>query len=248
MEDGDDRRTGATIIVVDDDDRVRELIRVALEGESYRVLEAPDSRTLFALLAEHRTDLVTLDIALAGESGLDLMKELRASHELGVIMITGRGELIDTVVGLELGADDYIAKPFELREVLARVRSVLRRYRRERHTAAAPAVESRGATLAFGRWRLLTAARQLHDTAGRRCELSVSEYDLLELLASNPRRALSRDEILERLRGRERHPSDRTIDNLVMQLRRKLSRPGEPSLIETARGVGYVFSADVTRR
>lgn len=238
----------ATIVVVDDDRRIRELLRERLEREGYRVFEASDGAELFAVLERHEVDLVTIDVGLGGESGLDLVRELRRSRELAIVMITARAELVDTIVGLELGADDYIAKPVEPREVVARLRSVLRRCRRERGDAARGAGGGHGATLVFGRWRLHTGARQLHDADGERCQLSVSEFDLLELLASNPRRALSRDEILARLRGRERHPSDRTIDNLVVQLRRKLERPGEPRLIDTARGVGYVFSTDVARR
>ena len=246
--------TGTTIVVVDDDPRVRTLLRGCLEGESYRVLEAPDSVTLFALLASHHVDLVTLDIALDGESGLDLVRELRRSHDLGVVMVTAKRDLIDTVVGLELGADDYIVKPFELRELVARVRSVLRRYERDRSAAASRAssevepASDEAAEFVFGPWRLLPTARQLLDVDGESHELTSSEFDLLEMFAGNPRRALSRDEIMCSLKGRDWQPTDRTIDNLVAKLRKKLERDGCPTPIDTVRGVGYRFSADVERR
>ena len=248
--------TAATIVVVDDDPRIRELLRACFEGESYRVLEAPDSRTLFALLDEHAVDLVTLDIALVGESGLDLVRELRRSHDLGIVMVTGKGELIDTVLGLELGADDYVVKPFELRELLARVRSVLRRYERNRGcegggrsegASGAPPDET-ASEIGFGPWRLRPAARQLLDANAEPLELTGSEFDLLELLVDSPQRVLSRDEIMARLKGRDWHPSDRIIDNLVAQLRKKLERDGHSAMIDTVRGKGYRFSGTVERR
>ena len=250
--------TAATIVVVDDDPRIRELLRACFEAESYRVLEASDSRTLFALLDEHTVDLVTLDIALVGESGLDLVREIRASHDLGIVMVTGKGELIDTVLGLELGADDYIVKPFELRELLARVRSVLRRYERNRgeegRGAAAPTArggapaDEEPIEIAFGPWRLRPAARLLLDADGSPLELTGSEFDLLEFLVENPQRVLSRDEIMARLKGRDWHPSDRIIDNLVAQLRKKFEQGGRSAMIDTVRGKGYRFSGTVERR
>ena len=243
---------GSTIVVVDDDPRIRELLRDRFEGESWRVFEASDRAGLFALLDAHPVDLVTLDIALGGENGLDLVREIRASRQIGILMVTGKGELIDIVVGLELGADDYISKPFELREVVARVRSVLRRYELAR-TASGDRAEASGTgsdvpEIAFGRWRLFPEARTLVDTDGVSPELSSSEFDLLELFLENPHRALSRGTILARLKGRDWRPSDRIVDNLVAQLRKKLERAGQPRLIGTLRGVGYVFSGDVRRR
>ena len=243
---------GATIVVVDDDPRIRELLRDCFEAESWRVFEARDGAELFTVLEEHAVDLVTLDIALGGENGLDLVRELRRSHELGIVMVTGRGELIDTVVGLELGADDYVGKPFELREVVARVRSVLRRYAPSREAAARTGgggAGGHGPEIRFGgTWRLYPEARRLAGADGRAPELSASEFDLLELFLAHPHRALSRDTILDSLRGRDWHPSDRMVDNLVAQLRRKLEDRDRPSLIGTVRGVGYVFSGDVERR
>ena len=252
MEKDDSVRTAATVVVVDDDGRVRELIRTALEGEGYRVLEASDSRTLFALLAAHEVDLVTLDVALAGESGLDLIGQIRRSRELGIVMVTGKGELIDTVVGLELGADDYIAKPFELRELIARVRSVLRRCAGARARDAPPERRPVGpeadVEFVFGPWTLEPAARRLRDASGTPCELTGSEFDLMLLFAGNPHRVLSRDEIMLSLKGRDWHPTDRVVDNLVAQLRKKLERDGSATAIDTVRGKGYRFSADVERR
>lgn len=240
--------SGATIVVVDDDPRVRALLRDCFEGESWQVFEASDGDELFARLEAHAVDLVTLDIALGDENGLDLVRELRRTSDVGIVMVTGKGELIDTVVGLELGADDYIGKPFELRELVARVRSVLRRYGRGRGAYTSSSPGSRGPEIAFGDWRLYPEARLLTDTDGEPIELSGSEFDLLELFLANPHRALSRDLILEGLKGRERDPSDRTVDNLVAQLRKKLDRPDRPRLINTVRGVGYAFSGDVEYR
>ena len=241
--------TAATIVVVDDDPRIRELLRAALEAESYRVLEAADGTTLLSLLAEHAVDLVTLDIGLGGESGLTLMEELRRSHDVGVIMVTARDELVDTVVGLELGADDYIVKPFELRELVARVRSVLRRYGRGGvdRSGAPDRSSARGPALTFDAWRLYPKARLLCRADGTPCELSGSEFTLLSLLVENAHRALSRDEIMEALKGRSWNPADRTVDNLVAQLRKKLDEDGRPALIRTVRGVGYLFAGDVGR-
>ena len=253
MEGGENgARAAATIVVVEDDDRVRELIRAALEGQSYRVLEASDGATLFALLAEHETDLVTLDIGLGGESGLDLVREIRRSHELGIVMVTARGELIDTVVGLELGADDYIVKPFELRELIARVRSVLRRCAGAGAGATPAKRQAAGAEaraqLVFGPWRLEPVARRLRDELGEPCALTSSEFDLLLLFAESPHRVLSRDEIMISLKGRDWRPTDRVVDNLVAQLRRKLSHGNGATMIDTVRGKGYRFSADVRQR
>lgn len=241
----------ATIVVVDDDARVRELLRDRLELESYRVLEAADGATLLALLAAHDVDLVTLDIGLDGESGLSLMSDIRRSGDVAVIMVTGRDDLVDTVVGLELGADDYVGKPFEPRELIARIRSVLRRYRRERSARGAAGERTgdrRGPVIAFGSWRLYPRARVLVGTDGEPCELSSTEFDLLRLFVDNAHEALSRDAIMDALKGRDWNPTDRTVDNLVLQLRKKIEGSGHPPLIRTVRGVGYRFEGDVTHR
>ena len=240
---------GATIVVVDDDPRIRALLRECLEGESWRVFEAGGRAELFALLEAEEVDLVTLDIGLGHENGLDLVREIRATRELGIVMVTGKGELIDTVVGLELGADDYVAKPVELRELVARLRAVLRRYGRGREAGEpAPTAPRPVPEIAFGAWRLRPEARTLHGDGGEAVALSASEFDLLSLFLDNPDRALSRDAIMDSLKGRDWHPSDRVVDNLVAQLRKKLERPDRAPLIGTVRGVGYRFSGDVTRR
>lgn len=242
------------ILVVDDDPAVRTLLRECFELEGYQVCEAGSGAELAARLETEPVQLVTLDISLGGENGFDIARQIRATNNVPIVMITGKGDTIDRVVGLELGADDYITKPFHLREVLARVRAVLRRY--EAGGESVPAAEasqasseaSAGQRLAFEGWVLDIARRELKSQAGHIQELTTAEFNLLELLASRPSRVLSRDNIMDLLKGHEWAPYDRTIDSLVVRLRRKIEpEPEAPRLIKTVRGVGYVFAAEVRR-
>lgn len=242
-------RTRARILVVDDDAEVRLLLRRCLERETYTVSEAQNGEELFAALGHGQTDLITLDLALGGEDGLDLARRIRAAHNIPIIMISGKGDTIDRVVGLELGADDYISKPFHLREVLARVRAVLRRYE-----GPLPQIPNHGAPatkrgrLVFGGWALDLARRELTDDHDTAHELTTAEFNLLEIFAERPGRVLSRDNIMDQLKGADWSPVDRTIDNLVARLRKKIETdPNAPRLIKTVRGIGYVFTPDVSR-
>jgi two-component system phosphate regulon response regulator OmpR len=230
------------ILVVDDDAKIRLLLRRCFEGEGYRVSEAASGAEALERVASSPFDLVTLDLGLPGEDGLSVGREIRARSQVPIVMVTGKGDVVDRVVGLEIGADDYIAKPFHVREVLARVRAVLRRS----EAAAAPRPAPGGEVLAFGDWILDVARRELRSMTGTACELTTSEFDLLHAFATHAQRPLTRDQIMDLLRGRDWAPTDRSIDNLVVRLRRKVEPdPERPTLIKTVRGVGYVFASSV---
>jgi DNA-binding response OmpR family regulator len=236
-----------SILVVDDDTQVRTLLRNMLGMQGYAVSEAANSQQMFAALENEPVSLITLDLNLAGEDGLALAREVHARRNVPIIMITARADDTDRVVGLELGADDYITKPFNPREVLARVRAVLRRY--EPSSGAQPIMRTgERDRFVFAGWVLDTGAHELRTMGGQGIELTSAEFNLLKLFVSRPARVLSRDAIMDLLKGHEWTPLDRSIDALVGRLRKKIEPdPQHPSLIKTVRGVGYVFAADVRR-
>jgi two-component system, OmpR family, response regulator len=235
------------ILVVDDEEQIRTLLANLFTREGYKVSLARNSAETIAVLAEMPVDLITLDLNLGGEDGLVLARELRASRDVPIIMISAKSDEIDRVVGLELGADDYITKPFSLREVLARVRAVLRRYQPV-VTDSAMAQSSVRECYSFAGMRLDLAARELFLATGEVIDLTTAEFNLLELLIKRPARVLSRNAIMDLLKGHEWSPYDRTIDTLVGRLRRKIEiDPEQPKLVKTVRGVGYTFTADVVR-
>jgi len=227
------------ILVVDDDAEVRELLLDYLGGHGYRVDTAADSQQLRAELERRLPDVVLLDVGLPGEDGLSLARFLRERHDLPVIMISGAGSALDRIVGLEVGADDYLAKPFDPRELLARLKTVLRRYRR----VPAPAeVEEPRQRLQLGECRLDLERRQLFDGQGDEIPLTAMEFDLLQAFAQRPNRPLSRDQLLHLTQHRDWNPFDRSIDIRIARLRRKLEPdPDKPQIIRTVRGVGYMF-------
>jgi DNA-binding response OmpR family regulator len=235
------------ILVVDDEAEIRTLLRKCFEREGFQVLEAKDGAELRASIDRHQIGLITLDLTLGGEDGLELAREIRARCNVPIVMISGKGDMIDRVVGLELGADDYIAKPFHMREVLARVRAVLRRYEAKGSEAAraSPAEKSRRSE--FEGWVLNAGRRALTNPEGKDCELTTAEFNLLSLLLERPGRVLSRDELMDLLKGHDWTPLDRSIDGLVARLRKKIERGEVPQLVKTVRGVGYVFAAQVRR-
>lgn len=240
-----------TVLVVDDDPRIRDLLRSSLEAERFVVFEAHSSETLYKQLKEHTIDLITMDIVLNRENGLDLVKDIRKYSEIPIILVTGRVDLIDTVLGLELGADDYITKPFLTRELVARVRCVMRR---ARISNAVPAPDAREQTndpsqevLSFGKWYLTPGSRELRNAENALVALTSTEFDLLEIFLSSPQRVLTRDHLMETLTGRNWHPSDRVIDNHVVQLRRKLESDDQSEWIKTVRGSGYLFAGKVIK-
>jgi two-component system OmpR family response regulator len=237
----------AHILIVDDEAEVRRLLEAGLKAEGYAVSEAADGAGLMAMLEKKPVDLITLDVRLGGEDGFNLAREVRAKNNVPIIMISGKGDMIDRVVGLELGADDYIAKPFHMREVLARVRAVLRRYETQgaEPARASPAEKSR--RFEFDGWVLDAGRRALVNPEGKDRELTTAEFNLLLLLVERPGRVLSRDELMDLLKGHDWTPLDRSIDGLVARLRKKIERGEVPQLVKTVRGVGYVFAAQVRR-
>jgi DNA-binding response OmpR family regulator len=236
------------ILVVDDEEPVRTLLRECLELEGYRVDEAATAQEALDRLAGAPHHLVTLDLKLGGDDGLELARRIRAQCNVPIVMITGKGEMIDRVVGLELGADDYIAKPFHVREVLARVRAVLRRYEGAGSAAEPAAAPADREAYAFAGFILDIGRRELRTADGELRELTTAEFNMLAMFVRRPSRVLSRDNIMDLLKGHDWSPLDRSIDSLVVRLRRKVEQtPDAPRLIKTVRGVGYVFAAEVTR-
>lgn len=232
------------ILVVDDDPAIRELLRDCLEPEGFRVSEAADSAAMRVLLAAGPVDLVTLDLMLGGENGLNIAGDIARHHDIPIVMITGKGDMIDRIVGLELGADDYIAKPFHPREVVARIRAVLRR---KGGAAPAPGFQNpRPERLAFEGWTMDIGRRDVRSQENHALDLTTAEFNLLEILARRPQRVQSRDALMDLLKGHNWTPYDRSIDALVSRLRRKIEiDPENPRLLKTVRGVGYVFACDV---
>ncbi len=231
------------ILVVDDDREIRDLLAKFLARHGYRVTTARDGAEMFKALGDWRFDLVVLDLMLPGEDGLSLCRRLRAGSTLPVIMLTAMGEETDRIVGLEMGADDYLPKPFNPRELLARMKAVLRRAR------ALPEAPPRGSTrVGFAGWSLDLATRRLESPAGVAVELSAGEYDLLTAFLDHPRRVLNRDQLLDLSRGRAAAPFDRSVDVQVGRLRRKIEADAkDPQIIKTVRGGGYMFTPEVTR-
>lgn len=238
--------SGTTVIaVVEDDPEIRALVVGLLTREGYEAFGCADGGELDKALARRRVDLLVLDLMMPGEDGLSICRRLRAGViELPILMVTAKGDEIDRVVGLELGADDYLVKPFNPRELVARVRAILRRTR----DAQRPSPAARSEVLGFAGWRLDTGSRMLTDPDGRPVELTGGEFDLLMALITHPQRVLHRDQLMDWTRGRNAAPYDRAIDVQLSRLRRKLARPeaAEP-LVRTIRGGGYLFAPTVTR-
>ncbi|HHQ4466070.1 response regulator [Aeromonas veronii] len=232
------------ILVVDDHSEIRDLLKRFLEQHGLRVSCARDGKEMKRLLEEREFDLLVLDLMMPGEDGLTLCRELRVKSNLPIIMLTAMGEETDRIIGLEMGADDYLAKPFNPRELLARIKAVMRRTQADNQPAAEPLTRD----LRFDRWLLDVNRRELVDEDGVGLSLSTAEFDLLKVFLERPQRVLSRDQLLDLARGREAVAFDRAIDTLVSRLRRKLERdPKNPELIKTIWGGGYMFSADVTQ-
>src|SRR5579872_1717824 len=227
------------ILVVDDQQEICDVVKDYLTGEGYLVSTAHDGSAMRRVLGQAHIDLVILDLMLPGEDGLSLARELRSESGIGIIILTGRGETVDRIIGLEMGADDYLPKPFHLRELLARVKSVMRRANSRTGEAATPG-RSRAR---FSGWNLDLSSRELTSPGGEEVRLTTGEFDLLAAFVSNANQVLSRDRLLDLARNREAGPFDRTIDVQVGRLRRKLEDdPQNPTLIKTVRGSGYIFT------
>jgi two-component system, OmpR family, response regulator len=232
------------ILAVDDDPTMRELIADYLSSHGFRVSAVAAGHEMARIIDESIVDLVVLDLKLAEEDGLQLVNELRTRSNLPIIVITGHWrEEVDRIVGLELGADDYLTKPFSLRELLARVRAVLRRAEVDR---AAPAADSKGTRYRFAGWELNLRTRRLTSPTGTSLELTIGEFSLLAAFLASPQQVLSRDQLLAATRVHDEEVYDRSVDVQILRLRRKLEAdPSAPELIKTERGLGYVFTAPV---
>ncbi len=229
------------IIVVDDEPEIRSMLVDYLSHSGFTVRAAEDGAAMRRILAEQPADLVILDINMPGEDGLSLARFLRANTEVGIVMLTAAGEVVDRVVGLEIGADDYIPKPVDLRELLARIRAVLRRLR------AAPAEPAAGEAPAakmtqIGACKLDLEAHRLYDADGQEVPITSMEFDLLKAFVEHPNRVLSRDQLLDLAHNKDWEPFDRSIDIRIARLRRKIEAdPSKPQVVKTVRGAGYIF-------
>ncbi len=234
--------TAVHILVVDDDQRIRQMLTRYFEQEGYRISAAADGAAMRAQLNDS-VDVILLDVVMPGEDGLTLAREIRTNSDVGIIMLTGRDDVLDRVVGLEVGADDYIAKPFHLREVLARIKSVLRR--REPRAAASSRTNE---VVRFEGWRLDLGSRELVAPGGEAVDLTTGEFDLLAALAKHPGHVFGREALMDLTRGRSWEAFDRTIDAQVARLRKKIeTNPKKPALIKSVRNVGYVFTGKIDR-
>jgi two-component system OmpR family response regulator len=230
------------LLIVDDDREIRGLLAQYLEKHEFRTTAVPDGKEMRRVMQRSHVDLLVLDLMLPGEDGLTLCRELRARSQIPIIMLTARGEDVDRIIGLELGADDYVAKPFNPRELLGRIKAILRR---SAHAPRDPSPESvRG--FAFGGWRLDTITRTLSDSSGGQVALSGAEYRLLAVLLGSANRVLTRAQLTELLRGRDADPFDRSIDVRISRLRQILGDDARaPQIIKTVYGEGYVIGVNV---
>jgi len=242
-----DSRTSALaalphVLVVDDDPAIRELISDYLGQNELRVSAVADGRAMQARLAAEVVDLIVLDLKLKGEDGMALARKLRDDSAIPILMLTGRAEEADRVMGLELGADDYLTKPFSPRELLARIRTILRRRRAEVHQGKPEGIRA----YRFDGWELNLNTRRLADRGGKQVSLSNGEFSLLVVLLGAPNRILSRDQLLDLSRLHNDEVYNRSVDVQIMRLRRKLEKdPAEPRYIRTERGAGYLFGVPV---
>jgi two-component system OmpR family response regulator len=231
------------LLVVDDDKALRKLLGDYLGENGYEVALVSDGEAMRLELARTAFDLIILDLMLPGADGLTLCRDMRARSKVPILMLTARGDELDRIIGLEMGADDYLAKPFNPRELLARIKNILRRTQDGANAAAAPRL------LIFAGWTLDLSARHLIDSDGVVSPLSNGEFKLLQVLAEHPRKILSRDQLTDVLSGREALPYDRTIDVMISRLRRSLRDDArDPLLIKTIRNEGYMLSAPVEQQ
>jgi two-component system OmpR family response regulator len=236
--------SSAHLLIVDDDREIRDLLSRFLRRQGFRVDAVRDGREMLQALADWQIDLVILDRMLPGEDGLTLCRELRAKSRVPIIMLTVLGAETDRIVGLEMGADDYLVKPFHPHELLARIKAVLRRV----HDVPLSEAPNKGAILRFAGWTLDRTRRRLETPEGIKVALSDGEFDLLVAFSEHPQRVLSREQLLDLSRGRSPVPFDRSVDMQVGRLRRKIeARPDKPELIETVRGRGYIFTPAVEK-
>lgn len=230
------------ILVVDDDDRLRNRLKSYLESEGFRVSAVGGGTEMRAVLTERPIDLVILDLVMPEEDGLTLTRYLRENYDLGIIILTGKGESIDRIVGLEMGADDYVSKPFELRELLARVKSVMRRIPGNANHKR----QATGNRVKFAGWEFDRSTRQLTSPSGIDVSLTAAEFKLMSFFIDNAQKVLDRDKLLDAAGGRDWNPYDRSIDVHISNLRKKIeANAKKPEIIQTMRGEGYIFTAKI---
>lgn len=231
------------IAIVDDEEQIRAAVGEYLELHGFRVSLADGGAALRRIMADAPpVDLVVLDLNMPGEDGLTIARYLREHSEVGIVILTAAGQTLDRIVGLEVGADDYMVKPFDLRELLARIKSVLRRLRAARTPKPAGKSEH---VIRFSGFTLRTDSHSLSDAGGRDIPLTSMEYDLLRAFAESPNRVLTREQLLDKAHRRDTDPFDRSIDVRIARLRRKIEKnPSKPQLIKTIRGAGYLFVPD----
>ena len=230
------------VLVVDDDPDVREFLQEYLTGHGFQVHTAESGDGARALLNGCSPDVALLDVGLPGEDGLSLARHLRERLDIGIIMVSGAGETVDRIVGLEVGADDYLAKPFDPRELRARLKSVLRRYQRSGPSLAAPEEPVAGRSVAVGACSLDLESHRLFDRDGQEVPITAMEFELLRVFAERPNRPLTRDQLMNLTQNRDWDPYDRSIDIRIARLRRKIeAEPERPQALRTVRGVGYMF-------
>jgi len=233
------------ILVVDDDARIRQMLTRYFEDEGYRVTAVADGAAMRAQIHAGHFNIVLLDLMLPGESGLELAREIRAKSDVPIMMLTGKDDVLDRIVGLELGADDYMAKPFHLREVLARVRTIMRR----RNQAPPADKPEAGDRISFEGWTLDIGRRELIAPDNTNMELTTGEFDMLAVFLRHPGRVLSRETLMDLTRGRNLEAFDRTIDAQVARLGKKIEEDvANPQLIKSVRGIGYVFTGKIERQ
>ena len=240
------------ILIVDDEPKIRTLLRRVLEADGYAISEADGMVSARESIAEITPDLITLDLQLGHDNGLDIAREIRQRFDIPIVMVTAKDDVIDRIVGLEIGADDYITKPFHVREVTARIKSILRRTQTQPIADPSPdtdlQIETTSVTVVFDELTAVPDQFRLIGRDGKCIELTSGEFRLLQVFLDRPKRVLSREQLMDLTVGGIYAPLDRTIDNQVARLRKKTERdPTNPTLITTVRGIGYALSVDVRR-
>lgn len=234
----------ASVLVVDDDPQICDMLRDYLDGHGYDVRTAGDGASVRALVAERAPHVVLLDIGLPGEDGLSLARHLRENYDLGIIMVSGAGDTVDRIIGLEVGADDYLAKPFDLRELRARLKSVLRRYQRGADAAPGQPIEA-SRRIAFGLCTLDLDTCLLLGANGAEVPITRAEFELLRVFSERPNRPLSREQLFALAQNRDWDPMDRSIDIRIARLRKKIEPdPEHPRILRTVRGLGYMYAPE----
>lgn len=233
------------IVVCDDEPDIRDTVGEYLERQGFVISQAENGDALRQILGEREVDAVVLDITMPGEDGLSIARSLRTTSDVAIVMLTGNAEVVDRIIGLEMGADDYLAKPVDLRELLARLKAVLRRTAKSAAEETSSSAADGHTMMRFGACRLDLEAHKLFDADNEEVQITAMEYSLLKVFAEHPNRVLNRDQLLELAHDRSWDPFDRSIDIRISRLRKKIeSDPAKPQIIRTVRGIGYRFSPD----